>query len=131
MPFAKRPALLYSNSTDDFEVLSAWLGELGIPLLTMTEPAQTVRAAQESGCPLVLMDLEDQPGWQTMLRHLRRLAPATEVVVYTRCAEVNTWLDALEAGAYDLLWKPFSRTELERVLAGLRRQRLQARPAAA
>jgi DNA-binding NtrC family response regulator len=126
--------LLYSNSTEDYQVLSAWLNELGMPLVPMTEPGQTVTAAQEAGCPLVLMDLEDQPdhpGWRTTLRNLRRLAPATEVVVYTRCAEVTTWLDALEAGAFDLLWKPFSRTELERVVAGLRRLRLQARPAAA
>jgi DNA-binding NtrC family response regulator len=127
----KRPALLYSHSTEDYQVLSAWLSELGIPLVPMTDPDQTVRAAQEGTCPLVLMDLEGQPGWQATLRHLRRVAPATEVVVYTRCAEIDTWLDALEAGAFDLLWKPFSRTELERVVAGLRRQRHQARPAAA
>jgi len=127
----KRPALLYSNSTEDYQVLSGWLSELGIPLVPLTDPGQAVRAAQESSCSLVLMDLEDQPGWQATLRDLRRLAPATEVVVYTRCAEIDTWLDALEAGAFDLLWKPFSRTELARVVAGLRRQRLQARPAAA
>ena len=131
MSSVKRPALLYSNSTEDYQVLSGWLSELGIPLVAMTDPGQTLSAAQEGNCPLVLMDLEDQPGWQATLRDLRRLVPVTEVVVYTRCAEIATWLDALEAGAFDLLWKPFSRTELERVVAGLRRQRLQARPAAA
>jgi DNA-binding response OmpR family regulator len=131
MSLTKRPALLCSNSTEDFQVLSPWLSELGIPLVPITDPAQTVREAKEAGCPLVLMDLEDQPRWQSTLRHLRRLAPATEVVVYTRCAEIATWLDALEAGAFDLLWKPFSRMELARVVAGLRRQRLQPRPAAA
>ena len=127
----KRPALLYSQSTEDYQVLSAWLSELGIPLVPVTDPGQTVRAVQEGSCPLVLMELEGQPGWQVTLRQLRCVAPATEVVVYTRCAEIDTWLDALEAGAFDLLWKPFSRTELERVVAGLRRQRHQARPAAA
>ena len=128
---AARAALLYSRSNDDCQVLSAWLGELGIPLVPEPDSDQMLATAREQSCQFVLMNLDDEPGWQATLREIRRLAPATEVVVYTRRADVDVWLSALEAGAFDLLSKPLRRTEVEGVVANLRRERLRSARSAA
>jgi DNA-binding response OmpR family regulator len=128
MSDANRPALLYFHSVDDLFTLARLCGDLGLRLVASGKASEILREVRE-GCQFVLLDLDGEPHWHATLQELQQAAPQTEVVVYTRCPETQLWLDALEAGAFDLLCKPFSRNELEWVLENLRRRR--QRPAEA
>lgn len=60
-----------------------------------------------------------------VLRRGRTICPETEVIVMTAAAEVSLAADAIKRAAYDILPKPFSRRDLERVVGhALERQAL-------
>ena len=119
---ATRPALLYSRSVEDVRVLRPWFTGLGITLISLhgPEPAETPILSRV--CEFVLLDLDGEPDWRSTLRELRLWAPLTEVIVYTRRAETDIWIEALESGAFDLVSKPFLRREVETVVNTLRRR---------
>lgn len=51
-------------------------------------------------------------GGLELLRRVREASPSTEVIVATAYAELDTALECLRAGAFDLLRKPFNLQEL-------------------
>lgn len=60
---------------------------------------------------LVDLQLRDMDGLDIM-RHLRRVAPQTSVIILTGHATVNSAVEALRQGAHDYLTKPCDTTEL-------------------
>jgi len=83
----------------------------------LTEAGHSVAAAEDGGraidifradpCDLVLTDVM-MPGVSGLevLRTIKRLSPATEVIVITAHANLDTAVGALRDGAYDLIGKP-------------------------
>jgi DNA-binding NarL/FixJ family response regulator len=66
--------------------------------------------------PVVLYDTEGDEPWSEALIHLVQRWPNTRFVLVSRLADEQMWIDALEAGAYDLLPKPFEPVELQCVV---------------
>jgi two-component system response regulator HydG len=67
------------------------------------------------GFDLVLTDLRMQfLDGLDVLRHVRRNAPLTEVIVMTAFGTVETAVEAMRIGAFDYLEKPFTEEELLR-----------------
>jgi len=55
------------------------------------------------------------PGtWIDMLNHIRAVSNPPVLIVTSRLADDRLWAEALNLGAYDVLSKPFDRTELLR-----------------
>ena len=83
-----------------------------------------VRIAQAEPCDLALVDLR-MPGVDGLsaLKRLVTLQPAPTVVILTAFATMETAIDAIRAGAYDYLSKPFRIDEIKMTV----RRALEAR----
>jgi DNA-binding response OmpR family regulator len=60
--------------------------------------------------------------WKQVLNDLRRLAEQPQLIVTSRTADDYLWAEVLNIGGYDVLPQPLERDEVERVVAGARRQ---------
>lgn len=90
------------------------LGQEGHEVLSAQDAATGMEMAADSQPDLVLLDLQlpDQDGLSTLSR-LQETVPAIPVAIVTGRQEMRTAIEAMRAGAFDYLRKPF---ELEEVL---------------
>jgi DNA-binding response OmpR family regulator len=63
----------------------------------------------------------DNWNWKDVLRQLRKLVPAPQLIVTSVHADDYLWAEALNVGAFDVLLQPFQRDEVERVVLSARR----------
>jgi DNA-binding NtrC family response regulator len=81
----------------------------------------TVESALESlranRIPIVFCNSDLRPGlWQEMLDHVSALPEPPYLIVTSRLADDRLWAEALNLGAYDVLAKPFDRSEVDRIV---------------
>ena len=80
--------------------------------------ASVLPALRRVRTPLVLCDSNLESGsWRELLRQLESLPDPPFVIVTSLQADDRLWAEALNLGAYDVLAKPFDRTEVIRVLS--------------
>ena len=111
----KRPALLLID--DDRHLLESmgdWLREQGYALDTAGSVAAAIAAIDKKPYDLALVDIRlgDEDGFD-VLEHCRRARPQTTVILITGYGTVETAVEAIRAGAFDLLTKPLIDDELE------------------
>jgi len=89
--------------------------QIRIHLSTTLEDAKGRLQATRS--QILLTDVTFEKGsWEDALRMAGRLPLRTVVVLAAHVADERLWLDALERGAYDLIFKPFRAEEARRIL---------------
>ena len=81
----------------------------------------TVESALESlrahRIPILFCTSDQRPGlWQVMLDRVLSLPDPPFMVVTSRLADDRLWAEALNLGAYDVLSKPFDKTEVNRIV---------------
>ena len=92
-------------------LLRHWLEQAGFRVL---EHSSGGSALGETETPLVAcvdLGLDDVPG-MTVIRHLHATQPELAVIVVTAKREIETAVEAMRAGAYDYVTKPFERDRL-------------------
>jgi len=96
----------------------------GYRVRTAVDGSQALQAVKEEHFDLVLLDLK-MPGMDGLqvLREIKRQSPATEVVMITGFATVETAVEAMRLGAYDYIPKPFPPSEVRQVVAKLLQKR--------
>jgi two-component system NtrC family response regulator len=101
-----RRVLEYNLQEAGYQVLSAEDGEKGVRLFTEEAPA------------LVITDMK-MPGMDGMqvLRAIKERSPETLVIMITAFGTVDIAVEAMKAGAYDYITKPFNRDELRLTVA--------------
>lgn len=67
-------------------------------------------------CPVILYDCDTEFPWQRALRLLLSRRVDAVVVMLSRLADARFWLNALDAGAYDVVAKPFEPEEIRWVV---------------
>jgi len=68
--------------------------------------------------PLVLCGCDLHSGtWRELLDLLKFLPEPPFLIVTSRTADERLWAEALNLGAYDVLAKPFDRTEVSRIVS--------------
>jgi diguanylate cyclase (GGDEF)-like protein len=93
--------------------LSALLGEEGYEVTAISSAEEAIARLGDDTFSLVLTDI--RMGGMTgieLLQEVKRLHPATEVIIMTSYASLETAVLALRSGAYDYLLKPFEDLEL-------------------
>ncbi len=106
---------------------SVLAGEFAVE--TAVEARAAVERHAQSPFDAVVTDIR-MPGMDGMevLREVKRLHPETEVVIMTGHATVKQAVEAIKAGAYDYLTKPFEPEEMSVVLThAIERKRLLER----
>lgn len=96
-----RRVLEFNLQEEGYEVQAASSGEEGVYLFSRMRP------------DLVITDMK-MPGMDglTLLRSLRQQSPETLVIIITAFGTVDMAVEAMKAGAYDYITKPFNRDEL-------------------
>jgi len=114
----QQPILIVDDELEVRETLLEALGDQGYCAEAVASgEAALARMAQRS-FPVVLTDLH-MPGGQTgldLIGAIRHQFPDTLCVLITAYATLDTSIEALKRGAYDLIQKPFRLAEMEVVL---------------
>lgn len=108
-------------AVDDDEAILRVLGRIfgeSRSFASFSGSAEFLAGAKLQNCDIVFMDI-NIPGGQdgiTLTRHIKRAAPLCDVVVMTGSATLNNALEAIKAGAYDFMQKPFSVDYVEAIV---------------
>ncbi len=96
-----RRVLEYNLTAAGYSVIAASSGEEGLTLYTRNRPS------------LVITDM-NMPGMSGMqlLASIKERSPETLVILITAFGSVDMAVEAMKAGAYDYITKPFNRDEL-------------------
>jgi len=79
-----------------------------------SELDECVSTLRKARIPIVLCDADSN--WPHLLEGFRELPEPPYLIVTSRLADDRLWSEALNLGAYDVLAKPFDRSEVVRVL---------------
>lgn len=92
----------------------------------LLEAADRIHALQcLDSCPVQVVIADSEVAgwnWKRVLRDLRHRTRPPELVVTSRLADDGLWSEVLNLGGYDVLVRPLAAEEVERVVAGARRQ---------
>ena len=114
---------------DDEELLVKSCGQIlsseGYTVLTEGRGRTALEVVRRQHPDIVLADLNlpDTDGL-ALLKEIKKLAPETLVVMITGFATVDSSVEAIRAGAYDYIPKPFTATQL-RILIGRAAQQVK------
>src|SRR6476646_1107002 len=116
------PALLNLLIVDDERAMREACREAATALGYRTTAAESaehaLRIIDAHNIDVLLLDLKlPGAGGLDVLRQLRKARPDIEVVVVTGHGTVESAVQAMKAGAYDYMTKPFSLEELKLLLA--------------
>ncbi len=105
--------LLVDDDPHVLDSMSGWLRDQGYDVLEARGFRDAAALVDNQAVDLVLADiqLEDGDGFQ-VLAHCRDHHPDTCVILVTGYATVETGIEAIRAGAFDLLTKPLMDEEL-------------------
>jgi len=115
---------------DDDETLRrachAALGRCGYQVETFPDGPSGLKRMAEVGAGLLIVDFR-MPGMSgtEVIQQARRIDPYVVPIMITGFATVSTAVEAMKAGAYDFIPKPFTADELRVIVArGMERRRL-------
>jgi len=113
----KASILVVDDEENIVEVMrSALLGE-GYAVTATSNPADAVKLVAEHEFDLVLSDLRMEPvDGMEMLRRSKARDGNLQVILVTAFSTVETAVEAMKAGAYDYILKPFKLSELKMVV---------------
>ncbi|MCE1204616.1 MAG: response regulator [Holophagaceae bacterium] len=114
----QQPILIVDDELEVRETLLEALGEQGYNAEAVASGEAALARMAERPFPVVLTDLH-MPGGQTgldLIGAIRHQFPDTLCVLITAYATLDTSIEALKRGAYDLIQKPFRLAEMEVVL---------------
>jgi two-component system response regulator PilR (NtrC family) len=119
--------LVVDDAASMRELLAITLGQDGYEVETADGGAAAIELLRRDAFDLVITDLRMQgTDGMAVLRAVRELSPDTPVVVITAYASTETAVEAMKAGAYDYVTKPFKLDEIRVTLGNaLERKRLK------
>ena len=81
--------------------------------------ASALAALRKRQFEVVVCERDLPPGsWKDVFEQVTILPDPPSLIVTSRLADEHLWAEALNLGAYDVLAKPFDRTEVMRILSG-------------
>jgi two-component system NtrC family response regulator len=105
-------------------ILSGALGDDGHEVITHERSKDALTSLDQEPFDLMITDLKmAPPDGLELLRYARERRPHTAVILMTAYATAQTAVEAMKAGAYDYLVKPFELDELRLRIKKLQRER--------
>ena len=104
-----------------------WLDASGFDVAVFSDPQQALGSIDSAACDCVVSDMR-MPGLSglDLLRAMRERDPELPVVLLTGHADVPLAVEAIQAGAYHFLEKPYDAEQLVSILDnGVERRRLK------
>ena len=99
------------------QMLASMLGDAGYQQTVATSAAEALEAARHQDFDAVLSDIK-MPGGSgvELVGQLREIRVGTPVVLMTAFGSIDSAVDAMRAGAFDYVTKPFRRGEITVVM---------------
>ena len=90
----------------------------GYKIVEAKDGADAVLALRARAFDVILMD-KNMPGPSglDLLPGLRRVAPGTQIIMMTAFGDVPSYMEAVEKGAVEFLFKPFPMGEIKAAIA--------------
>jgi signal transduction histidine kinase len=104
---------------DDIMLLSCSeiLSRVGYTVETFSSGEEGIQRIETTPAPILVVDLKmPKIDGMEVIRRVRQIDPAMVIVVITGYATIATAVDAMKAGAYDFLPKPFTPEELRLIV---------------
>jgi len=109
--------LSVSPLEEDHMSLQAIVGHSTWKLLNAGRVSTALAFLQEHEVSVVLCERDLMPGtWIDMLENMRHQPHPPSLIVTSRLADDRLWSEALNLGAWDVLAKPFDRSEVFRIV---------------
>ena len=119
-PSRQGAALLISPAERDHQILGNLFREQNWTLYSAHSLGSACAMLRRRVVPVVITERDLPDGdWRGVLEAVHSLPSPPLVIVTSLKADERLWAEALNLGAYDVLAKPFSRTELIRVLGSV------------
>ncbi len=95
------------------ELLTEYFSRLGYIVVAVDSGEQAVKAVDDDSFGVALVDLK-MPGMDGIatLKEIRKQLPVCTIIIMTGYPTIDSSIEALRAGAYDYLIKPFKLSEL-------------------
>jgi two-component system response regulator AtoC len=95
------------------ELVTKVLAREGYSVRPLARGQDVMQALEEGPAELVISDIRmPEMDGLTLLQEVKRVAPETSVLLMTAFGSIDTAVQAIKAGAYDYLTKPFKMDEL-------------------
>lgn len=109
--------LLVDDDRQVVDSMADWLRHQGYLVTTATSYREALQHVDRRGYDLALVDIRlgDGDGF-SVLAHCRKQCPQLPVILVTGYATVETGVEALRSGAFDLLTKPLIDSDLQRAI---------------
>ncbi len=110
--------LIVDDDWENLELLKDIIGMVGCQVEMTDRGDQALEMVEREEYPLVITDIR-MPGGVSgfdVLKHARQANPDCMVVLCTGYATLDTAIEAIKAGAYDYITKPFTADEVMVVL---------------
>jgi DNA-binding NtrC family response regulator len=109
--------LVVDDDTDMRTLLADVLGDEGYAVEGVANGAEALIRLRAESFAAIVLD-KNMPGLSglDLLPGLRTICPDTPVIMITAFGDVATYVDAMEKGAFEYVFKPFRMEELLRVL---------------
>ena len=109
--------LVVDDDSEMRALLADVLGDEGYAVEGVANGAESLIRLRTESFAAIVLD-KNMPGLSglDLLPGLRTICPDTPVIMITAFGDVATYVDAVEKGAFDYVFKPFRMEELLRVL---------------
>ena len=105
--------LVVEDSPSVMKLIGTILKEEGYEVDTASDGSQAIKCLEKEVYNIVLTDLMmPEVGGMELLQKVRNLDEDTPVIILTAYSSIETAVEAMKAGAYDYIAKPFSPDEL-------------------
>ncbi|HEX8847004.1 MAG TPA: sigma-54 dependent transcriptional regulator [Pyrinomonadaceae bacterium] len=99
------------------DLIADQLNELNIEATSLASGEEALKSLTETDCDVVLLDIKMTGiSGLDVLRQIRQLEDAPEVIMLTADTSLSTGIEAMRLGAYDYLTKPATLDEMEAVI---------------
>ena len=117
--------LIVDDETNIRRVLAAMLKRDGYDVTAAEDGEQALAAMSRAPVDVVVTDLVmPRMGGLDLLRHVASAHPDVPVIMITAHGTVDTAVEAMKAGAFDYITKPFDQEDLRKVIAKAARARV-------
>ena len=122
--------LVVVSESPDFVAVYAHLQPAGVTVCRADGLLDAILRQAHSPASVILCDA-DCVDWKEAVNLFQRLKTLGAVVLLTRLADDRLWLEALDAGAFDLLEKPYRPKDLRWVVSTALKRRPERMAASA
>lgn len=114
----KKSVLVVDDEENSRNGLFRILSKFDYEVFTAKTGAEALKCLEKKSCDVILTDMR-MPGMSgiDLLKKVKEVSPDIGVIIFTAYGEVDSYLEAMNLGAYEYLNKPVKVDELRKIIA--------------